>query len=179
MDRSARTAAAVRGVLAELARRLDLGLSVELWDGSRVPLGTDVPDDLRIVIAAPGVLASLLRRPTLETLVRLYAAGGIDVAGGDTMTFAGRLRDRRVGRRLKGMAWLAVGRALWPLLWQKGAAGSVDAGLAVDDHGPGQHPLGHAPTGTARDVDRDAIGHPAAVVAGASLDRQLAGGDHL
>ena len=137
MDRSARTAAAVRGVLAELARRLDLGLSVELWDGSRVPLGTDVPDDLRIVIAAPGVLASLLRRPTLETLVRLYAAGGIDVAGGDTMTFAGRLREKRVGRRLKGMPWLAVARALWPLLWQKGAAGSVDAGLAVDDHGPG------------------------------------------
>ncbi|HEY5311984.1 MAG TPA: hypothetical protein VIK18_05670, partial [Pirellulales bacterium] len=66
---------AIRNVLACLAEVLDAPVSVELWDGSRVALGRDVHCDLRLAIRDPGVMGALLRWPTLDNLVRIYAQG--------------------------------------------------------------------------------------------------------
>ena len=35
-----------------------------------------------LTIAGPGVIASMLRRPTLDRLIRLYAKGRIGLEGG-------------------------------------------------------------------------------------------------
>ena len=114
---------AARDIFEHLAERLELRFSVRLWDGSVVSPGGDADGAACITIAAPGVLGSLLRRPTVERLLRHYAAGGIDFEGGDPLAFIERTRrnkSRIRGRRL-GKAFL-LRRAL-PLLFAFEEAG--------------------------------------------------------
>ena len=74
--------AAARSLVEDVARHLDIDASVELWDGSRVPLGREVKSDLRLKIASPGTIASLVRWPTLDRIIRHYAQGNIGLEGG-------------------------------------------------------------------------------------------------
>jgi cyclopropane-fatty-acyl-phospholipid synthase len=80
--RSDRLLRAAHALGEALARRLNIDASLELWDGSRIPLGDVITRPLAIRIASPGVIASLLRRPTLERAVRHYALGHISIEGG-------------------------------------------------------------------------------------------------
>lgn len=74
--------------------------SVRLWDGSMVPMGSDVDPRFFLSLRGPGVLGTILRRPTLETLLTHYASGDLDFHGGDLMAFgeiarkSSRLRTR-------------------------------------------------------------------------------------
>ena len=63
--------------LRRAARALDLRFGLTLWDGTEIaPVSGD--SRARVVIADEGALASLLRRPNLDTLVRLHMDGRID-----------------------------------------------------------------------------------------------------
>ncbi len=97
----ARQLAAAQRVLAHLAEVLDARFSVRLWDGSRVPLGRNVHPHLEVSVQGPGVVGSLLRWPTLDNLVRHYAAGRIDIQGGDLIEFFEAARVERSRQRLK------------------------------------------------------------------------------
>jgi len=90
-----RTLRAARRLCQQVGARLGTRVSVELWDGSVHPLGPDPEPGLRIYLDGPGVLGSLLRRPTLANLLRQYASGGIDLRGGDLITFFEVLREKR------------------------------------------------------------------------------------
>ncbi len=74
--------ASAKAALAHVAESLDAKFSVRLWDGSIVPMGRDVRPGMIVSIAGPGVIGSLLRRPTLDNFVRHYATGKIAVEGG-------------------------------------------------------------------------------------------------
>ena len=76
-----------RLVLEHIAEIADVAFCVELWDGCIVPLGRSADSHFCICIRDPGVLGCLLRRPTLETLLLLYATGGITYRGGDLISF--------------------------------------------------------------------------------------------
>ena len=52
--------AAARALVAELAEKLRLDAHVELWDGSRLPLGAAASGPLTLKIASPGVIGGLL-----------------------------------------------------------------------------------------------------------------------
>jgi cyclopropane-fatty-acyl-phospholipid synthase len=102
---------AAKRVLTELASALNARFSVELWDGAIIPLGEEVHPQLRIVIRSPGVIGALLRRPTLDNVVRQYATGQIEIRGGDLVEFfeaarvkssRGRMKQLRKGMLLKG-----------------------------------------------------------------------------
>ncbi|WP_319498544.1 class I SAM-dependent methyltransferase [uncultured Cohaesibacter sp.] len=69
-------------LLEEVARALDADIAIELWDGTRVPMGSNPAPDLTIRIADPGVIASLLRRPGLDRIIRPYIKGLIEIKGG-------------------------------------------------------------------------------------------------
>ncbi len=56
---------AARDIFEHLAEQLDTRFSLRLWDGSIVPLGRDADHSYCITISGPGVLGSILRRPTL------------------------------------------------------------------------------------------------------------------
>lgn len=102
----------VRRLVTDLAARVDVALSLELWDGSVLSLGKDAPAEPRLRIAGEGVVASLLRRPTLTRLARHYAAGDITIVGGDAMEVADRLRARRTKFRFGGLDKRLLLRAL-------------------------------------------------------------------
>ena len=61
--------------------RLGLDVGFVLWDGSTAP--ADLPgESFAIVIADEGVIAALLRRPKLATLLSLWVSGRVDIRNG-------------------------------------------------------------------------------------------------
>ena len=115
----------LRRFLAQLRERAGLDLGFVLWDGSTVPADLK-PDALAVILADQGVVASLLRRPNLETLSNLWVGKRIDIRGGTLFDLAGqrpRLRTRDIRKALDTKLalgtlakFLAVGRGgPWPL----------------------------------------------------------------
>jgi cyclopropane-fatty-acyl-phospholipid synthase len=99
-----------------IGRRLDLNAHVQLWDGSRHPLGAAVSGPFVLKLADAGVITSLLRRPSIDQLVELYIAKRIDFEGGTLLDFGRELN--RGGRSVK-IGWrqkLQIGRDLAPFL---------------------------------------------------------------
>ena len=140
---------AAKQSLEHLAEHLNAKVSVRLWDGSIVPLGTEARTDLRVALSGPGVIGSLLRKPTLETVLRLYATGKIDIEGDEWDVLAnvnaraeqlGQLLAERI-EPLDGVAEVRrrgrmVGVELAPpaegLRWgRRVSAGCVDRGVLI------------------------------------------------
>lgn len=115
--RAEKQLAAARALIAEIAGALDIDASVELWDGSLVPLGKSVTSKLTLTIAGPGVVASLLRRPTLDRLIRLYAKGRIGLEGGTLIDLGLQLQQTSTRKRLKQLGKLRLARLLLPFLF--------------------------------------------------------------
>ena len=123
----------IKEVLREVADPLDLNASVRLWDGEVIPLGASTDGKFIISLSGPGVIGALLRKPGLETLVRLYATGHIDFEGGDLIDFSEALKTKRSNRqRLKAISkWMVAKRTL-PFLFAKTEVADLDAGFRDD-----------------------------------------------
>ena len=101
----------IRELLHTVAEPLNLNVSVRLWNGEIIPLGSNADGRFIISISGPGVIGSLLRRPTLEMLIRLYATGHIDFEGGDLIDFSEALKARESNRaRLKQISKVALAK---------------------------------------------------------------------
>ncbi len=132
----ARRLRAARKLFQRLAPALELGFSIRLWDGTRVALGSDVDPRLAISIAGPGVLGSLLRRPTPETLVREYATGGIDLSGGEILEFLEALRPRGASRSvLSKVGLVAALREALPLVFARHSPKELEHGFGGETTG--------------------------------------------
>ncbi len=129
---------AARRMAEDLARHLDLDLSVRLWDGSLVPLGRDVASGFVISIASPGVISSLLRRPTLDRLIRYYAHGHIGFEGGTLIDLGAQLGKDENRRRLKRVNKAGLVRQLWPFLLGPGEKLRSSRTFAGDAEGAGR-----------------------------------------
>ena len=111
-------AAAARRILNHLAGLLQVPVSVRLWDGSTVPLGTSDTAGRTILITGPGVLGTLVRKPSLDTLFRLYAKGQITYEGTNLVELMDLLRQRldkgkiTLAQIRRGLPWGAVLRFL-------------------------------------------------------------------
>jgi cyclopropane-fatty-acyl-phospholipid synthase len=93
-----------RNLLEDAHKALDLQFGFELWDGSTVPI--DLPSyAMRFVIRHENVVASLLRRPNLDTALNAYVAGLLDLKNGTIFDLAAQ-RPQKIGRRLKGISKL-------------------------------------------------------------------------
>ena len=132
----ARRTRAARELFSGLAPALGLNISVSLWDGSRVPLGGDLETKLAISIASPGVLGSLLRRPTLENLVRQYALGGIALEGGDILEFVDALTEKPDHRQKVGAGDIVrLARTAFPLLLARHSTQALAHGFSGETTG--------------------------------------------
>ena len=109
--------AATRAIAEALAPQLQAPFTLELWDGSTVPLGADARDDYRIKIASAGTLGSLLRRPTMANLAVHYAAGRIDLTGDNLITLVEVARAKRVKFKGREVHKGALVRQLLPLFF--------------------------------------------------------------
>jgi len=109
---------AARIIFEHVAKLLNVQISIQLWDGSMIALGQNVESPFYISISGPGVIASLLRHPNAETLIRLYALGHVEVQGGDIISFMEVVRKKgkhrqKFGQMNKGLLL----RQLWPFLF--------------------------------------------------------------
>jgi cyclopropane-fatty-acyl-phospholipid synthase len=132
---AARQLAAARESLEHVAEALDARFSVELWDGSRVPLGKNVHPELRVAIQGPGVIGSLLRRPTLDNIVRHYATGRIDIRGGDLIDFFDVARMQGSRGKLKQVRKGLLLRNALPFLFAPAEKAETRHAYAGDEEG--------------------------------------------
>jgi cyclopropane-fatty-acyl-phospholipid synthase len=113
------TLGAARAILVELARHLDADLSIELWDGSLIPLRPNASDDIRIVVSSARALRRLMLRPAMTTIAELFATGELDVTGAtpiDAMRRADHLQFRALPKNVNKARLL---RSALPLLFRR------------------------------------------------------------
>ena len=116
-DSSARQLAAAKRLIGDLADKLDLDAHVRLWDGSRTALGRNASGPFELSIAGPGVIGSMLRRPTLDTLIRHYIDKRLDFSGGTLIDFAAGLNRNGRSVKVKGLEALKIAGRLAPFLF--------------------------------------------------------------
>ena len=131
-DKAVRQLEAAQGLARELAGQLDLNASLRLWDGSLTPLGANVTGPFELKIAHPGVIGSLLRRPTLDNFIRHYVTKGIDFSGGTLIDLGSQLNRGGRSVKLKGREALRLAGKLAPFLLARGDATGEDQGFAGD-----------------------------------------------
>ncbi|MEM6462212.1 MAG: cyclopropane-fatty-acyl-phospholipid synthase family protein [Pseudomonadota bacterium] len=89
--------------------QVDVGF--RLWDGSTVPQDLP-PDAFAVQIADEGVVAAMIRRPSMETLLNLWVAKRIDLANGDLFDLTAqkpKIKTREIRKSLN--KWLAFNTA--------------------------------------------------------------------
>src|SRR5208337_1597263 len=131
---------ALKALLAHVRERLQINLGFALWDGSTIPL--DFPAGAFVLaIADEGAVAALIRRPKLDTLLNLFAAGRLELRNGtpfDFMAQRPRVRAKDFLKALdKRLAFAAAAQFLfisrggpWPLeeiRGDKASRGGTDA----------------------------------------------------
>ncbi|MDB4423102.1 class I SAM-dependent methyltransferase, partial [Rhodopirellula sp.] len=123
----------LKEILSEVAERLDMNVTVRLWNGDMIPMGKNTDGKYTLVLSGPGVIGSLLRRPTLETLVRLYATGHVGFEGGDLMEFADAFQTEKSNRRrLKEISKLMLIKKTIPFLFARTKETDVNHQFADD-----------------------------------------------
>ena len=117
---------AARRIFEHVATALNIPFTLQLWDGSKVALGDGAPAGGVIAINGPGVLGSMLRKPSLDSVFRQYVVGGIELRGSDlisTFDAARQVKGRiRLKNLRKGFPW----REVLPLLVAKQRKVRVD-----------------------------------------------------
>ena len=107
--------AALKPLLADIHRRLELGFGFRLWDGSTIPDNWPA-DALALAITDEGAIAALIKGPNVTTLANLWAAGRIDLKNGTLFDLAARRPKGRTRDLRKSLASLKTVRALAPFL---------------------------------------------------------------
>ena len=107
MDSNDKRLAALRRLLAEAHEKLGLKLGFRLWDGSMVPASWP-QDGLAIAIADAGVMAALIRKPKLDTLLNLHVADRIAIANGSIFDLAAARPEGKVGKLARNIPKSAV-----------------------------------------------------------------------
>ncbi len=126
---------AARALVRDVAARLDVNAWVRLWDGSRLPLGHQPTGPLEIAIAGPGVIGSILRKPSLDTIIRQYVEKGLDFSGGTLVDLGREFNAREKGLKIKGLDALKIGAKLTSFLFDTSDARAKDQGFKGDIKG--------------------------------------------
>jgi len=123
---------AARQLIGDAARMFDINASVRLWDGSTVPLGTNVTSPFEILISGPGVIGAILRWPTLDNIIRHYVDKDIDFTGGTLIDFGEQLNRGGRSVRTKDLRKLQMVRQLSPFLFATAGHSANDQGFSGD-----------------------------------------------
>ncbi|MGL4395756.1 MAG: class I SAM-dependent methyltransferase [Hyphomicrobium sp.] len=121
---------AARALVREAAAKLDLDAWVRLWDGTRLPLGSNPTSPFEISIAGPGVIGALVRKPSLDTVIRQYVDKGLDFTGGTLIDFGRQIQTRKHSVTIKGGNIARLAWKLSPFLFAKTGDGRDGFGFA-------------------------------------------------
>lgn len=120
---------AARALVRDVAQKLDLNAWVRLWDGSRIPLGKAPSGPFEIAIAGPGVIGAILRRPSLDTIIRQYVDKGIDFTGGTLVDFGRDLQHGSKSLKMRPADMLRLAAKLRPFFFAKPNAAADTQGF--------------------------------------------------
>ncbi len=101
--------------LRRVSELSDLRFGFRLWNGAEIPPSAG-EHPLRIRIADEGVLASLLRSPRLDTVIRLHAEGRLDWEDGTIFDLAALRPVGKPGALLKSLGVIPLVRTALHLL---------------------------------------------------------------
>ena len=101
--------------LAHIADTIDVPLTVHLWDGTKIPLGSSARE-YSLTIKDKGVIASLIKHPNIENVVRHYAVGNISLDGGDLVTMGEKIREKLKKKDIKRLSKKQILKSLLPFL---------------------------------------------------------------
>jgi cyclopropane-fatty-acyl-phospholipid synthase len=132
MDSDSKRLAALRRLLTEAHDKLGLKLGFSLWDGSRVPAGWPA-DGLAIGIADPGVVAALIRKPRLDTLLNLHVSDRISLLNGSLFDLVTARPEGKLGRLARGIPKAAVFEVVRRFLFAPGTARSTVGHVRGDE----------------------------------------------
>ena len=127
---------AARLLFTQLASLLNRRISVRLWDDSLIPLGENSDPDYFISISGPGVLGSLMRKPSYENLLFHYANGNIEIHG-DLIDFVNLARQKQPRDRSKRPSKLQLLKTALPLLFAP--ADKMEVAHSYDDDAVGRN----------------------------------------
>lgn len=125
---------AARHLFRQLAPTLNRRISIQLWDGSLIPLSENSDPDYFISISGPGVLGSLMRRPSYENLLFHYASGSIDIHG-DLIDFVNLARQKQPRDRSKRVSKIRLLKTALPLLFAPASGVTVSHKYGDDEIG--------------------------------------------
>jgi len=118
--------AAARDFLKHVAETIDLPLAIRLWDGSEIAAANSSEPQIAVSFSSPGVISSLIRRPTLDNLLRHFALKHIDYHGADFYSFLERLRMEKSRSKLKKLSKWKAFKALTSFAFSKGESTDVE-----------------------------------------------------
>ena len=101
-------------IFRHLANQLDIPLSIQLWDGSMIPLSRSKAPQGRLVIAGAWVLGSVLRKPSLDRLFQHYANGNLRIEDISLIDLLTLVREQRKAETIrwqdlrKGFPWARI-----------------------------------------------------------------------
>ncbi len=127
---------AAHRLFSQLAPLLNRRISVQLWDGSLIPLGENSDPGYFVSIRGPGVLGSLMRRPSYENLLFHYANGNIGIHG-DLIDFVNLARQKQPRDRSKKVSRLQLLKTALPLLFAP--ADRIKVAHSYDDDAVGRN----------------------------------------
>jgi cyclopropane-fatty-acyl-phospholipid synthase len=100
----------LRQLLAHLSDRILPGVGFQLWDNSTVP--AQLPSDAPVIVFADeGVVAAIIRRPNIHTVLNLFVTERIDIRNGTLFDLVARrpkVRTRELIKRLDKRLVLAT-----------------------------------------------------------------------
>lgn len=105
-----------KSIVAEVAKAANINASVKLWDGQLYPLGRNVSNDIALKIESPGVIASIVRWPTLDRMIQHYARGDIELENGTLLDFGQEVSSLEVRRGMKTLPKLKLAKLFLPFL---------------------------------------------------------------
>lgn len=103
-------------LIKEISQKLDVDMSIKLWDGRVLPLGPNATSDLKLIIAHPGVIASLLKGPSLDKIIRHYIHKNLDFEGGTLFDIGEQIVFNKSRKRIKEISKSTFLKKLAPFL---------------------------------------------------------------
>jgi cyclopropane-fatty-acyl-phospholipid synthase len=94
-------------LLRDIHTNLGLKFGFALWDGTRIPMDWPI-DGLMLSITDEGVIASLLRKPKLDTVLKLHVSGRLDLLNGSLFDLAKARPEGKIGRLARHFSKLAI-----------------------------------------------------------------------
>jgi cyclopropane-fatty-acyl-phospholipid synthase len=134
-SRQERQLSVAHDLFNHLGELLDSRISIRLWDGSVVPLGSQVESGVEVSLSGPGVIGSLLRRPTPDNLLRHFVRGHIDYHGTDLFTLLNTARVRNSRQRTRRLRKSLLARVVMTFLFTRSKDIKVAHRFAGDETG--------------------------------------------